>query len=428
MLIYRRIIKALGFYFLIVFSGNQAFAEENDNLTEFGDAMQFILPLTAWGATFIYDDQPGRFQFYKSALTSLTITTVGKGIVEKTRPNNSSSKTSFPSGHTTGAFIGATFLNTRYGLAWGIPAYTAATITAYSRVEADAHHIDDVIAGASVAFFSNLYWVTPFDSNVTVTPTIIGDTTGIAVTVTDGKPKKSGIASDSKAKYRFSLTWGPADMQKNEFTSPTATGTTFDLKDFEGTTNPTTTAAPSFDWYIADRHTLSFTLIPFEARDFGTFTTPTRFAGQLFPANTEIRSSYRMNEWDLEYDYGIYNGSTVDFRVGARLVYTRTVLELETTTGTPVSAKVDDRVWLPMVSAGMDIKLNHKWSIIADLAAISMSSDKQIDGSLLLAYQFNPLWDAAVGYTYYERDIETSTLTNHAQFDILTFVTGYSFH
>ena len=81
-----------------------------------------------------------------------------------------------------------------------------------------------------------------------------------------------------------------------------------------------------------------------------------------------------------------------------------------------------------MVSAGMDIELNHKWSVIADIAAISTSSDKQIDGSLLLAYQFNPLWDAAIGYSYYERDIETSTLTNHAQYDILTFVTGYSFH
>jgi hypothetical protein len=42
-------IITLGFYFLIVFGGNPAFAEEDENLTEFGDAMQFILPLTAWG-------------------------------------------------------------------------------------------------------------------------------------------------------------------------------------------------------------------------------------------------------------------------------------------------------------------------------------------------------------------------------------------
>jgi membrane-associated phospholipid phosphatase len=428
MLIHRRIIKTIGFYFLIVFSINPAFAEENENLTDFGDAMQFILPLTAWGATFIYDDQPGRFQFYKHALTSLTITTVGKGIYEKTRPNASSSQTSFPSGHTTGAFVGATFLNTRYGPKWGIPAYTLATITAYSRVQADAHFVDDVIAGASVAFFSNLFWVTPFDSNIAVTPMVIGDTTGIQVTVTEGKPKKTRIPSDSKAKYRYSLTFGPAYMQKNEFTSPTATGTTFDLKDFEGTSNPQTTASPRFDWYLADQHTVSFTLIPFEARDFGTFSSPTRFAGQLFPANTEIRSSYRMNEWDVDYQYGIYQGSRFDFRVGARLVYTRTVLELDTTTGTPVSAKVDDRVWLPMVSAGMDIKISHKWSFIADIAGISLSNDKQIDGSLLFSYQFNPKWDAAFGYNYYERDIETSELTNHAQFDMVSLVTGYSFH
>ncbi len=202
---FKYVFGMCGFLQVFVFCtfSNYAVASDED-LENFGDAMQYVLPLTAWGATFIYDDKEGRSQFYKHGITAFSITTVGKWMFDKTRPNASQSTTSFPSGHTTGAFIGATFLGKRYGPWWGIPAYAAGFITAFSRVDANAHHVDDVIAGASVAYFSSLYWVTSHESNVWLTPTASEDSVGVAITDTDKKPKVEDLDLNRRRWFPFS--------------------------------------------------------------------------------------------------------------------------------------------------------------------------------------------------------------------------------
>ncbi len=405
---------------------NPVFA--NDSLEKFGDTMQFLLPLTAYGATFIYDDPEGRMQFYKHGATALTVTTVAKGIFQKTRPNDSPSKTSFPSGHTNGAFIGATFLNTRYGAAWGVPAYTAAVVTAYSRIDADAHYLDDVIAGASVAFFSNLFWLTPHDSAISIAPMVSGDAKGVAIRFSDRKSKPSTIDKGKKPKYRYSFNFGPAYLKKNEFRSPSDNGATFDLYDFDKTSNPQTTAVPVIEWYLNNKHTVAVSLAPYEARDNGSFKQQTSFGGVTFPANTKIRSAYRMNEWQVQYDYNLLKSKSFSVKTGASIINTRTVLELKTDEGPLISSKVDDRVTLPLLHLGFEYQFSRRWSLQADISAISLSDDKQVDGSILVAYEFDQHWDTAFGYSYYDREINTSELYNSASYDILTLVVGYRFY
>ena len=106
-------------------------AVNDEKLEEFGDIMQFALPAIGLGATAIYGDLDGTKQWAWSGLTSVGTTAVLKGVYQKIRPNASESATSFPSGHTTAVFWGASFLDQRYGRWWGVPAYAAATVTAY---------------------------------------------------------------------------------------------------------------------------------------------------------------------------------------------------------------------------------------------------------------------------------------------------------
>ena len=136
---------------LFLYSISPAQAVDDESLEQFGDVMQFALPAIGLGATWGYGDKEGAKQWAWSGLTSVGTTTVLKGVYQKIRPNGSTSATSFPSGHTTAVFWGASFLDMRYGKWWGIPAYTAAGITAYSRVISDNHHVDDTVMGASIA-------------------------------------------------------------------------------------------------------------------------------------------------------------------------------------------------------------------------------------------------------------------------------------
>ena len=71
--------------------------------------------------------------------------------IDKTRPNGDCCE-SFPSGHTSIAFSGATFLAQRYGHKMVIPAYIMASFVGYSRVYADKHYWEDVLAGAAIGY------------------------------------------------------------------------------------------------------------------------------------------------------------------------------------------------------------------------------------------------------------------------------------
>ena len=89
-----------------------------------------------------------------SYIVSETITYSLKHIVKNRRPDKSDHY-SFPSGHATLAFSGATILHHEYGYIspWiSIGGYTIATLTAVDRVRIDRHHWYDVAVGAGVGF------------------------------------------------------------------------------------------------------------------------------------------------------------------------------------------------------------------------------------------------------------------------------------
>jgi membrane-associated phospholipid phosphatase len=126
-----------------------------------GDILQIIIPTVAYGTTLYLDDREGQNQFYKSFGTNLSVTYGLKYSINKKRPNGG--KHSFPSGHTSAAFQGTSFIHKRYGLKYAVPTYLAATFVGYSRVDSDAHYTEDVIAGAVIGTLSSFYFTTEYN-------------------------------------------------------------------------------------------------------------------------------------------------------------------------------------------------------------------------------------------------------------------------
>ena len=71
-----------------------------------------------------------------------------KVTVRRERPD-ASNRLSFPSGHSSSAFAGATVIARHYGWKLGVPVYTVAGLISVSRMAANAHHFSDVVAGAA---------------------------------------------------------------------------------------------------------------------------------------------------------------------------------------------------------------------------------------------------------------------------------------
>ena len=101
----------------------------------------------------------GQTRWDELALTSMAsyavataVTWSAKQLVSERRPDDSDCR-SFPSGHATYAFAGATMLRHEYGhlSSWVmVGGYGLAVLVAADRVRLDRHYVHDVCAGAAV--------------------------------------------------------------------------------------------------------------------------------------------------------------------------------------------------------------------------------------------------------------------------------------
>ena len=134
-----------------------------DNVETAGDILQVALPLAALGSTYVLDDKEGQVQFWKSYISSISLTYLLKYTVDKTRPNGHCCE-SFPSGHTTAAFSGGMFIQKKYGLKYGIPSLLLASFVGYSRVYANKHYWEDVVVGASIGIMGNMLFTKKYNN------------------------------------------------------------------------------------------------------------------------------------------------------------------------------------------------------------------------------------------------------------------------
>lgn len=136
-------------------------------LEDSGDILQLALPLSAALTTVVKKDWQGSKQLVLSYLTGFVVTHSLKKIVRKERPEGRNLFDAFPSGHTTSAFSGASFIQRRYGWQYGKWAYLGAVIVGVSRMEGpDGWHDHwDVLAGAAIGIGSTYLFTKPYKAN-----------------------------------------------------------------------------------------------------------------------------------------------------------------------------------------------------------------------------------------------------------------------
>ncbi len=384
-----------------------------------GNVLEVLLPAAGLGATYYYDDPVGRREWLYSGATTLGSVVILKPLVEKVRPSGTNS-TSYPSGHTAAAFWGASFLNTRYGPWWGVPAYGLAALTGYSRISADQHYADDVLAGASIALLSNWYWTRPLNNQVSFAPMKVPGGYGIMVQVADTSGVQIGDRADlspDPIRFRFEFEIAAADVYYNKARAPVPGGTQFDLGSFENLNDTTTTTIVKFDWDILPRQSLQFILAPFEARNSGTFPTPVNYAGTLYPGDRQIQSDYTYYDFRTIYRYDLAPDSALIALAGAGLAVQRTSLQLSGA-NLPTSTNVQKWTFLPILYGQLGLRFARHWEIVTEASGMWMSGDKLVDVSGSLRYRFNKHWDASIGYRYYNKQTDAPELYNSVSYNI----------
>lgn len=140
------------------------------NADDWSDYLDAALEIE-WLATALLIDDP-QYQPYQKVLgqavaIGATSATTGllKETVKRERPDGDNDK-SFPSGHTSNAFVSATLSNENlkhadmtdgYRTAAQYGNLVLASGVAWSRVEADRHHLGDVMFGAALGRFTAIF-------------------------------------------------------------------------------------------------------------------------------------------------------------------------------------------------------------------------------------------------------------------------------
>lgn len=89
--------------------------------------------------------------------TNIAVTTILKHLTDRERPNGENNL-SFPSGHTSSAFAGATLACFHVDKVTCGVLYSMATITGYLRIAGSKHWLTDVLFGAGIGY-ANGYFI-----------------------------------------------------------------------------------------------------------------------------------------------------------------------------------------------------------------------------------------------------------------------------
>ncbi len=171
MMIIKRLITLvfLGFFTGICWAQDVLAADDKREIVieDIGDVLQIALPGSAGLSTLFMRDKEGFWQFLKSYGGTVGLTYILKYSFNKPRPESAADGHAFPSGHTSSAFSGASFIQRRYGWKYGVPAYALAVFVAYSRLEGenDRHDVWDVLGGMLVGIGNTYIFTTPYQKD-----------------------------------------------------------------------------------------------------------------------------------------------------------------------------------------------------------------------------------------------------------------------
>jgi len=401
-----------------------ATSESAKDLAEIGDWVQILIPASGYVGTWITRDKQGAYQLTKALAGAGLSAHLFKQVAERGRPDATDAR-SFPSGHTTAAFGGSEFIRQRWGNAWGVPATVAAAFVGWTRINANKHFRDDVLAGMSNGLMWNWYATTPANQQLDIKPTKLADGYGFEFNYTfDGRPDSTPDADYSSApRFVYNLEWGPVTQDTNLYASPINDGFPIDLATAE--TEFDFTSRVTFEHYFAARHEWGLYVAPMELIEFDaarTLTEPALFAGVVFQPDDESQFETRYNfvEIRLSYRYTLIDTRSWRLRVGAGAAYQQSVLDVTQFLGRPSENVViaQARANLEQIKALGSVRVSYnidpRWRI--DLQADGYpGSDSYLNSALLLNWRASPAWEFGVGFRYLDRDVEDDDISNSLQ-------------
>tara|TARA_B100001094_G_scaffold333028_2_gene407995 strand:- start:8884 stop:10182 length:1299 start_codon:yes stop_codon:yes gene_type:complete len=390
-----------------VVAKTKMYGDRKSNMRTFGDEAMVFLPAgAALGSLIIGDYQGTKELFLGTGMSQLIIVGL-KESTHRQRPDHKGSYKSFPSGHSAAAFSGAAYLHHRYGSAWAYPGYTIASIVAYSRVYANKHHIDDVIASASIAVFNSLLFTSSHvsDAKISVLPYFSSDGLGAQMSIKiDGSKSQTIQPSKEDFDFQYELITGGKNYEKNVLFYKEKEN--INLNEVSSHNKYPLFATPQITAHITSNFFYQGRLSLFENLDDGIIDQGFNFQNKSYLSNEHLVFSLRQYELSQLVFYDFFPESDWIFQLGAGLGISQHQIRIDNILGDKF-AQYKSFDYYPKVMLGMGMELTNKFTL-AHQGTIGHNDNitsHQLESYIL--YNINSRWYVRLiyGLEYLKRDI-----------------------
>ncbi len=398
-----------------------------DDAEKIGDVLQLVLPSSAYAMTWIGADGRGAVEYSLQLGTGMATTYGLKQVVFKRTPS-AADDDSFPSAHTQAAFSGASFIHRRFGPKWGVPAYVLATYTGLSRVKAERHSLDDVIAGMSIALVSGWTFVHPIDERVTLNPILTDSGVGVGMTVRTGGERDHIDPSTKPLANRWRYTWEIGRITVNTNTAM-APGNHEDLVDFRfrQRNNPMVTSNLEIDHRINRHHELTGRLAPLEVREEDHFADPLTFGDITFDT-VVLDTRYLGYDLRARWRYRIPGDGIIRIQAGAgiEVLAVRAEIAVQDPPLGDASRTGRGRDFLALPVAYLHLGLAPgRFSVFAEADGSDLGGDHYYDVVLGCGVDLSERWTLGLKYRWVGWTINSSRLSNNFESESPTISVSY---
>lgn len=225
------------------------------------------------------------------------------------------------------------------------------------------------------------------------------------------------------AQVNIDLESGVVITGYNDVRIPGDIGTLFSLKD--------DLSAKSKVYYrlrasytIKSRHTLSLLYAPLEVKSEGSIPSDISFAGELFPANSAIKVTYKFNSYRLTYRYDFVQKPKFDFGLGftAKIRDARIALQSNGLLGEKSNVG-----FVPIINFRLFWRLNDNIGLLVDGDALAAKQGRAEDVLIAATYRVNEQVGLRAGYRILEGGANNDEVYGFALFHYASLGVSYTF-
>jgi len=231
------------------------------------------------------------------------------------------------------------------------------------------------------------------------------------------------LSMSVKAQASIDLESGAVFTGNNNVRIPGNQGTLFSLKD-DLISKTAFFYRIRLSYTIKSRHTISLLYAPLETKSEGSVSRDILFEGVTFPANSELKGTYKFNSYRLTYRYDFVKKPEFEFGLGL----TAKIRDAKIALSSPGLASEKTNVgFVPLINFRLLWNIDDNFGLLLDGDALAAPQGRAEDVLVAVTYKLSSGFGIRAGYRILEGGADNDEVYNFSLFHYASVGITYTF-